>query len=285
MFRFIDTLKQPFPDRATGKQNLKNFLGIGAFVFLFLFVLEPFGIEGDWRSRLPVCLGFGAITVALGWGYEVASVYLFKLKTYGPRWTLGKWIVHTMGLIAVIAMGNVGFVAYLFGYEWMDGFFPLQMFANTIIVGIFPVVVSGLVVQLRESKRYVAEARNLHPVLHTDILKDQTIKLPNETEEQYLIHSGAFRYAEAMQNYVAVYVVENDRLNRLVIRSTIKKVEEALKDTPAIRCHRSYIVNTDVVESVDGNAQGLKLTLKGVEDTFVPVSRSYIAAVRERISG
>jgi hypothetical protein len=283
MFRFLAILNQPFPDRATGRQNLKNFAGIGVFVFLFLFILEPFGIEGNWKKTLPICLGFGVITVVLGWGYETASTKVFKLKTYGPGWTLGKWIMHSMGLIAVIAIGNIGFVAYLFGYEWMDGFFPLQMFANTLIVGFFPVVVSGLVVQLKESKRYIAEAGTIHPAKHAVSVHGEVVDLPNDSGDRVRIQVDAFKYAEAMQNYVAVYVLEEERLNRLVIRSTIKKVADALSHSNSIRCHRSYIVNTDSVESVDGNAQGLKLTLTGVEGTFVPVSRSYISTVKEKI--
>ena len=94
------------------------------------------------------------------------------------------------------------------------------------------------------------------------------------------MRSENIRYAEAMQNYVTVWFLDNDSLQKEVLRATVSSIEEQLSDCAVIRCHRSYLVNVDAVEKVTGNAQGLRLKLSGITQEEVPVSRSYINKIR-----
>ena len=90
----------------------------------------------------------------------------------------------------------------------------------------------------------------------------------------------SLRYAEAMQNYVTLVFVQNNELQKEVVRSTIASIEAQFANSSIIRCHRSYLVNVDAIEQVSGNAQGLKLQLHDVPGQEIPVSRSRIATVR-----
>ena len=84
-----------------------------------------------------------------------------------------------------------------------------------------------------------------------------------------------------MQNYVTVWFLKDGKLTKEMLRATIASVEEKFAGTDVIRCHRSFLVNVDCIEKVSGNAQGLRLQLKGLSEMEVPVSRSFIPKIRE----
>ena len=107
------------------------------------------------------------------------------------------------------------------------------------------------------------------------------VALAPTNEKPLEIPISDLRFAEAMQNYVSVSYLSAESLQKEVVRNTLSKLENEWEQTPMVRCHRSYLVNLDAVAEVNGNAQGWKLRLEGVPDFEVPVSRSYIPAVRE----
>lgn len=77
--------------------------------------------------------------------------------------------------------------------------------------------------------------------------------------------------------------MEGNTITTKLLRSSLKKTEEDLKNhSQFCRCHRAYIVNLQKVESVTGNARGLKLTLKNCREE-VPVSRSIHEEIREKL--
>ena len=60
-------------------------------------------------------------------------------------------------------------------------------------------------------------------------------------------------------------------------------MEDQLKTVSTIeRCHRSYLVNTALVDYVSGNAQGYQLHLKGT-DQEVPVGRTFAPTILKEI--
>jgi DNA-binding LytR/AlgR family response regulator len=57
------------------------------------------------------------------------------------------------------------------------------------------------------------------------------------------------------------------------LRVTLKKIEGQVVDNDIVRCHRSYIVNTNVDFTVHGNSNGYWLKSDLVEHS-IPISRS-----------
>ena len=59
------------------------------------------------------------------------------------------------------------------------------------------------------------------------------------------------------------------------MRVTLTKIEKELQDyNKIIRCHKSYIVNVNFINNINGNARGY--LLKSDEIPFnIPVSRSF----------
>jgi DNA-binding LytR/AlgR family response regulator len=58
-------------------------------------------------------------------------------------------------------------------------------------------------------------------------------------------------------------------------------IEATLQQEPIfVRCHRTYIVNTDKIYSVTGNAQGYRLSLHDTQEE-IPVSRTYLHVIKD----
>ena len=151
------------------------------------------------------------------------------------------------------------------------------------MVGVFPIIFSGLWTQLKAKKTHVAEAEQLEmePLKVIDSPTPLIISSQNK-KHQIQLFAHQFYFAEAMQNYVNLYYLEEEKMKKEIIRNTIINIEKSLLGTNIIHCHRSYLVNVDQVEKVEGNAQGLRLILKELDDIMVPVSRKYIVTLKAR---
>ena len=284
MKKLLQSLKEPFPDRKDPGKNFLSLLGVGLFVSLFLFLIRPFGIREFEGALLPICLGFGGVTVLFGWVFDLMSHYVFRIRTDGPGWTLGKWIIHSTLLVLWVAVGNYLYMNALMGWNWLNAIFLFQMLGNTLLVGIFPVAFFGLMIQLQAVKANQKRADQIQTQLHSPSKTEIRISLTISGSKELEVNASDLRYIEAMQNYVTVYFVIDGELQKEVVRSTIANMESQLQDSPMVRCHRSFLVNLDVIEAVSGNAQGLRLRLPQVNDQEVPVSRSYLPKIKELLN-
>lgn len=282
MQKLLQQLKEPFPSRKSLGQSFMSLLGVGVFVSGFLLVIRPFNLNLVQEPIIKICLGFGLVTVLFGFIFDLFNRYVLRIQTDLPSWTLGKWIIQTIFLLLWITLGNFLFMNLLYDWTYFQAGFIVQMFFPTLFVGIFPVVFSGLMTQLRATKGNQAAATQLHPhVKVQEEMPQAVIEFSLGSSQSLSVPTSALRYLESMQNYVAIFYLNEGELKKELLRNTMSKLEVQLKDSTTVRCHRSYMVNTDMIEEVSGNAQGLKLRLSDVPQIEIPVSRSYIPKLRE----
>lgn len=281
--RIWKTLNEPFPDESHPKKLFITSFIVGIFVAGFLYFFQPFGIHNYPNSQVLLCLGFGLVTFVFAIIYDSFLTYVLRIERDIPSWTLLKWIFEAMGTILFIAVGNFFFAAYFFQLDhWniMDFFGMIQA---TLMVGIFPIVFSGLWTTLKAKKQNVAEANQLQTErINTPQSPTRLVISSKNNKQQIPLFAHQIYFAEAMQNYVNLYIQEGEEIKKEVIRNTIANIEQSFVSSNIIRCHRSYLVNVDLIEKVEGNAQGLRLTLKNMGEVQVPVSRKYISQLKER---
>lgn len=276
--RLIDFLNQPFPSSDDLRSQFQKAGAVGFFVFLFLFLIRPFGTDHIasslivWHTVL-----FGLITFLVTLFYDPLLRIIFGFEFDKPSWTFIKWLLSTAGLILLISVANFLTNTFVLGYarfEW-SGFIG-QMYA-TFIVGIFPTIFFGSIALLRNERKYVqvADEIEFHDSRRSQAEEKAILQIRSE-QETLEVDKDQLLYIEALQNYV---VIHQTTVAPVTLRATLKSMEEQLSPFGIIRTHRSYLVNHDKIEKVAGNAQGLKLSLQSVE-SIVPVSRSYISAVK-----
>lgn len=276
-------LKRPYPFEHSWRRTFITGLLFGMFVFAFLWYFEPFGLSFMRRGKTLAAAVFGA------WCWLVLLLLDLIVPRIVPswfderRWNVGREILWVLLHFAVIGIGNA-LIAFFLGMQSLSARMLLHYEGYTIAVGIFPVVISVLVTEVRLSKRYAAGSESLNEQLHGAVTGGEAVILPSENKNEDLtLLPDQLLLLEAADNYVTVFYKKEDALQRSVLRSTLKAQEDQLAHIPAfLRVHKSYVVNCDHILRISGNAQGYKLHFDGVEHP-VPVSRRRNDALRERI--
>ncbi len=270
-------LNQPYPEAQGVKPFFISCFWISIFIGLFLYVFEPFGMSMAGEKKAYYCFMFGLITFVISFAYELIIRYVLGIHRDNDQWVFWKWILSVMGILALIAIGNYLFVMVEFGLKLtLRGF--TQVLTSTILVGFFPVFFIGFMSTRKSTRR--------HRDLANDISLDQVAPVEPQTvtligqADSISLSIDQIRIIEAMQNYVQIQFREDSGLQNKILRSTLSAMEDQVKGTGILKCHRSFLVNRHHIQKIEGNAQGLRLTLAGLEDRKIPVSRKYIQVFR-----
>jgi DNA-binding LytR/AlgR family response regulator len=204
---------------------------------------------------------------------------VLKLNKEHPSWTFKRWMISAIAVLLSISIGNFLFINYLSGWDELSlqSFLPFVL--NTVAIGIFPLVAAGYTSLRRTTRTNEELANEIH--VHHPPHPQGKITIKNKSGNDMLLELNNILYMEAMQNYVAVYAVQNEGFTKATVRNTLKEVYHALPEGAMFRCHRSFIVNLDHIKHVSGNAQGLLISIEGFPSLQVPVSRKYIPALKE----
>lgn len=276
-------LHRGFPLLHAGKQGRWSIAGVAILIALLINIQQPFGLR-DWYHPFKwfVLSGFGAIYAMVACFYYTFFQVKFPHMLHAGAWTVGKEIL--LSLIVVVTAGVINWCYALATISYST--FTLASFARvqyeTLTFGLMPVLIHALSAESLSNHhdRPLAgnENGNIYqrppPPPSTDLIRINGVSLMADN-----IH-----YIEASQNYVYIHHTQNGNEERLFCRTTFKNVESMLASYPRfVRCHRSFIVNTDKLQKVRGNALGLKLSLINCHKE-ITVSRFFIPKFRSAIS-
>jgi DNA-binding LytR/AlgR family response regulator len=79
---------------------------------------------------------------------------------------------------------------------------------------------------------------------------------------------------ESTDNYVSVYYILENKVNRKLLRNTLKNLEEMLAENSIVRCHRSFMVQTQNIDFIEKTGKKINLRIKQMNKT-IPVSKNY----------
>lgn len=272
-------LRQPYPLNESLKSRLITCFLFGLFVFLFLFIFQPFELSKISRAIFPIALGYGMVCFAI-MGILNLGIFSALPKYFSENnWTTKKEILWTFFNVLVIGLGNYVYssLVKITDFSWKN----LLLFeAFTIAVALFPVTISILLNQLRLSNKFERQSQQLNE----EIEQNQNKYIPKSTSSKIVfckdstdeleLEIESFIFAKSLDNYVEIYYINNGIVSRKTLRHTLKNILSLFSSQEHIlKCHKSYIVNLKHVQRVSGNAQGYKLHIKNIE-TLIPVSRS-----------
>ncbi|MGK0363490.1 MAG: hypothetical protein ACI85O_000535 [Saprospiraceae bacterium] len=278
----LNKLNAPFPEEEDFGANVKHIFGVSVFIFFVLFVLRPFGIHNSGGELLWICVGFGVVTFVISFLYFWLFGEILKIKKNVPAWTLGKWILYMLGLLLCISLANLLFIKLVISPELGINFSNfLEMAYSTLAVGSIPVLFSGYFIQQKSDRKNQSAANDIQSHLKIAAPEKTIIRLSSSNDKQQLeLAESELLYAESQQNYVAFFYLKDGQIKEINLRNTLKNIQSQLPEKPFFRCHQSYLVNTNLIENVSGNAQGLRLQLQGLPSVEIPVSRKYISDLK-----
>lgn len=274
-------LNKPYTFNDDLKHNTKIifFISMGVFVFLFLF--QPLQIDAlETREKYFLVIGLGIITfLSLSLNLLILPSLFSKILN-GSSWNVKKeilwdlWILFTVGFGYFLYYKALGIMA--FGFE---------MIITMILIAIVPT--SVLIVfnrnRLLRSNLKTANELNIKLREHKSI-QDKLVHFISDYQKDNLsIKVSLILFIRSANNYIEVFWKEAQAVKSQLVRCSLTKAEELLKEDKFIfKCHRSYLANVNHIEKIEGSQQGYRLFFDKV-DSPVPVSKNYAEKLKELI--
>lgn len=286
MFRIF---LQPYPLWDNKLSKFYILTGISIFVFLFLFVFKPFGLDYfEDPKDISIFIGYGAVSFVVLIILQYLIPSLMHSVFFEDNWRVYKEILYILLTVACIGIGNMLYSAWL-GFVHLNTGALLFFESVTILVALIPVTLSVLIKQNYLLRKNLRQSNALSDKLYRKSrmghIGGTVVHLTSENaNDNFSAEAKDIYYVAAADNYIEVHVKQQDQMKKILLRSTLKNAHDTLKRfSNFYRCHRTYIINLDKVESVTGNSQGYKLILFDTE-TPIPVSRSLTKEVTQRLS-
>ena len=265
----------------TTKEKIGIAFYFGLFVFIFLIIFQPFGIDGNSDTVLWMTAGYGLITffivaiVSFGIGFMESGF------ANPDTWTIKHFLILSVVNLILIGIGNWAFDTFFISEKEHEYSLFTFLFI-TLSVGIFPILLSiHFYENLMTNKNRLIADETTGIILarkqqHTNRLHHFQSSTKNESVS---VHSNEIVCIKADGNYCKFFYSKEDLLLKKMLRISLRSVEDELKSEPKImRCHRSWLVNLEKVQRVTGSARNISLSMENC--TFsVPVSRSYAQSV------
>ena len=153
------------------------------------------------------------------------------------------------------------------------------MFLYTLAVGIPISIIYILSRYIYLKNIHEKKARDISQHLPVSPIEQrQNLLKISAQNTELIINENDFLFVQSMENYCTFYFLENNSLQKTMIRISLANVLQQIETGSVKKCHRSYIVNLGKVKNLKGNAQGYKLILPEI-DFGIPVSRSFIPSI------
>jgi DNA-binding LytR/AlgR family response regulator len=95
----------------------------------------------------------------------------------------------------------------------------------------------------------------------------------------FSIQMESLFYIESDTNYITIFYSNQGKLEKYLMRSSLKMVLEQNANDNLVRCHRSYIVNFEKVKLYKKDKEGGIIELSNDALPSIPVSKSHIENV------
>ena len=257
--------------------NILFFTVVPVFYFLFVLAYRPFAIE-DFLAAAHGRYTLNLIITSL---IVLGVMTLSRMLLFVLRRTIDlNWSLYVLWCVGEVVLSGL-FMSIPLGIGWAGerAYFATMNLCVLYTAGIlvFPLTIISLAVQL-----YVLDKRTSGlPVVDEKKLirfhdQEQRLKL--------VVSSDAVLYIQSEENYVHIFHLDNGRLKKYTLRSSLKAMEELVQRHGLVRCHRSYFINPERVELLRKDENGYFQACLDREGTEpVPVSKRYYEALTARL--
>lgn len=262
---------------------------VSIFAVILINIFEPFEsklwVEKNGRtwylvwSLILVIMGVSVVAVSRMIMYRYAKKPTNNITVF----IYCIWIFIELLLLAG-AFTVLGIITVSRGYIDVGTTDPLEIYSkalqNTTYILFIPYIISIMYFsyQDKNEKLKMLMDENLGFKASTLIsFRDERGVLQLSVAKENLL------YIESADNYVCIWYTKNDQLKKQLLRITMREVCEQMAETNIIRCHRSYMVNLDLVKVMRREKENLFLELGVPNVKEIPISKTYGEQVLRRI--
>jgi hypothetical protein len=277
----LEFLNKPYPFNDDLKHNTKVifFISMGVFVFLFLF--QPLQIDSlATRDKYFLVIGLGIITfLSLSLNMLILPS-LFPKILHGSSWNVKKEIFWDLWILFTV---SVGYFLYYKALGIME--FGFDMIVKLILIAVVPTSVLIVLNRHRLLRSHLKLANELNRKLKENKSSpDKLVHFESDYQKDNLsLKASLIVFVRSANNYIEIFWKENQEVKSQMVRCSLIKAEEVLKEEKFIfKCHRSFMANINYIDKIEGSSQGYRLYFENV-DFPVPVSKNYAAKLKELI--
>ena len=251
----------------TGVSTILHSLIVPLFTLCFLAVYQPYGIEETLRTHdasftfnltILFCIVFLSISIMRGWLYIIGRYKHVGRAVYAV-WCFGEVLVSALFASLYMSLMTKGAIPY---FDMVGSSYAVLLSATA-----YPYAFIWLGLELYYAKKEDA------PVVDENAL----IRFYDEYHKlRLVIAPESVVFLRSEDNYVQIHYVDQGRMKKFVLRSSMRSLEEQLTKKGLIRCHRSYFINPSFVTVVRKNSAGLivaHLKFDGLDN--IPISKKY----------
>lgn len=284
---------QDLPAFLVTKENIRKLIFFTTvYSLVFINIFRPFNSE-TWIPGINTMNYFLYSSLMVLVGSALISLSRLLMYFFVKKISIGylEYIIWIFAEISILAVFYV-FLAYKVGYidnflvqnpemVYWDATFEIlrKTIANTTWMLLIPYIISFLYLYNEHLLREVIPQKDAQ-IMEKE--EGKVIQFKDEKNEvRFTLSSEKIIYIESSDNYCVIKYFNNEKLYDFMLRNTLKKLSEDLKDTPIQRCHRSFMINFEHVASLrkENTEICLEFDINGIKE--IPVSKSYNEKIME----
>lgn len=290
MVEYTSSLFKKVPSYMLEKRNqIIMVLFVSIFAVIFINIYKPFGSDkwigvGDITDTMyfvwsTVLVTIGMLVVA------VSRMVMYRVSRRPDHNITFMSYVLWVFLELVLLSGAFTVIALIVGQNLnFEAYDPLTVFINAMQNTVFIIGIPYFICVLYFS--YGERSAKLKALMNENIgFKSSNLISIRDSRGvlQLSVAKENLLYIESADNYICIWYHKNDMLKKQLMRITMKDISEQLADTNIVRCHRSYMVNLDLVKVMRREKENLflELCVAGVKE--IPISKTYGENVLRRL--
>ena len=239
----------------------------GVFSTVFILFYDPLNVSGiSKETTLARIFSFHGLGL---WGILVLSFTQFILR---PRFQLDTFLVWQFMLWVLLEIFLLSVCFFLIYRALEEPLLPefLTVFRMTALLAIVPYAIACLLIAVVKLSQQI-QTETIAPEASSALLsiKDENGKpMLSVAKEDILL-------LKSENNYTAVFFTQSAKVEKKLIRSSLKNILQQLPTPPFIRIHRSYSINVKNLSSLDRKNGEIQIKLKYLPDMPLKVSETY----------
>ena len=233
---------------------------IPLYAFFFLIGAKPYHLD-TFMQVTQDQLAFRAAIMA---SIEIVVTLISRLSMLLVR---SKHQINYAGFIIWELLEGLAIAMFCTLFVWlMDNRTMLYMellpklFIITFSILVFPYIIIALLAEIKDRDIRLAKDKVTIEKYATGQIGREDSTLPFLDDKKSLklaVTANAILYIEAADNYVNICYLNNDKLVRFPLRSSMRSIEQICEANNIVRCHRSYYVNLRKVRAIQKGQDGL----------------------------
>lgn len=290
MIEYTSTFFQKVPKYLLEKRSQTIMvLFVSIFAVAFINIFQPFGSD-TWidNNKITTTTYFLWSTLLVSIGMIVVAISRVIMYNFSRKPSHNITILKYIGwvfiellllsgaftLLALIVKGNLNLTT--------DD--PMEIYVNaiknTIYILFIPYIICILFFSYQNNKIKLKELMGENLGFKSSNLisiRDSRGILQLSVAKENLL------YIESADNYICIWYQKGEVLKKKLLRITMKEISEQLADTNIVRCHRSYLINLDLVKVMRREKENMFLELGVPNVKEIPISKTYGEAVLRRL--